>query len=76
VLDTLIPITTNTFLATLTIFPSQIVFSENYSPLYKPEKDLYLQWNPHLSYLSMLKGWIFINKMVIQRPDGEQAGLR
>jgi hypothetical protein len=42
VLDALIPITTNTFLASFPIFPSQIVFSENYPPLYKPEKDLYL----------------------------------
>jgi hypothetical protein len=75
VLYTLIPITTNTFLATFPIFPSQIVFSENYYPLYKPEKDLYLKWNPHLPHLSMLKGWICINKMVIQRPDREQAGL-
>jgi hypothetical protein len=75
VLDILIPITTNTFLAIFPIFPSQIVFSENYSPLYNTEKNLYLQWNPHLPDLSMLKGWICINKMVIQRPNGEQAGL-
>jgi hypothetical protein len=42
VLDILIPVTTNTFLATFPIFPIQIVFSENYSPLYKLEKNLYL----------------------------------